>query len=106
VYGWRDHDSLTTGSGSPAWMHTAERIASGERLLERALAPWVEKYPDVEVTREAIPVAPARALADASEHAAMVVVGTRGRGGFAGLLLGSVRRSVLHHARCPVLVVR
>ncbi|MBO0852078.1 MAG: universal stress protein [Pseudonocardia sp.] len=106
VYGWRDHDSLTTGPGSPFWMYTAERIASGERLLERALAPWVEKHPDVEVSREAIPVAPARALADASEHAAMVVVGTRGRGGFAGLLLGSVSRSVLHHARCPVVVVR
>lgn len=106
VYGWRDHDSMTTGPGSPTWMYTAERIASGERLLERALAPWLDKYPDVEVTREAIPVAPARVLADASEHAAMVVVGTRGRGGFAGLLLGSVSRSVLHHARCPVVVVR
>lgn len=106
VYGWRDHDSLTTGPGSPTWMYTAERISAGERLLERALEPWARKYPDVEVTREAIPVAPARVLADASEHAAILVVGTRGRGGFAGLLLGSVSRSVLHHARCPVAVVR
>lgn len=55
---------------------------------------------------EAIPVHPARLLAACSEHAALVVVGVRGRGAFTGLLLGSVSQSVLHHARCPVLVVR
>ncbi|WP_028923900.1 universal stress protein [Pseudonocardia acaciae] len=106
VFGWRDHDGRTTGTGAPAWTHTAERIAAAERLLERATEAWASKYPDVAVTREAIPVAASRILADASEHAAMVVVGTRGRGGFAGLLLGSVSHSVLHHARCPVAVVR
>jgi nucleotide-binding universal stress UspA family protein len=58
------------------------------------------------VTREAIPVHPARVLADASEHAALIVVGSRGHGEFAGLLLGSVSQSVLHHARCPVAIVR
>lgn len=106
VHGWRDRSSGTTGTGSPAWAKSIERIRTDERLLADALAGWTAKYPEVEIVQESIPVHPARLLADASEHAALVVVGSRGRGGFLGLLLGSVSQSVLHHARCPVAVVR
>jgi nucleotide-binding universal stress UspA family protein len=49
---------------------------------------------------------PARAVLDASHGAWMVVLGARGLGGFKGLLLGSVSHQVVHHASCPVLVVR
>ena len=49
---------------------------------------------------------PAAALIDAARHADLVVVGSRGHGGFPGLHLGSVSSQVLSHAACPVLVVR
>lgn len=48
---------------------------------------------------------PAPALLDAAEGATMMVVGSRGRGGFAGLLLGSVSQQVTHHAPCPVVIL-
>jgi nucleotide-binding universal stress UspA family protein len=48
---------------------------------------------------------PAEALVEQSEGADMLVVGSRGRGGFTGLVLGSVSQQCLHHARCPVVVI-
>jgi nucleotide-binding universal stress UspA family protein len=107
VHGWHDvTERANVGPTTSAMPTIAERIKARERLISKALAGWVEKYPEVTVTREAIPVHPTRVLADASQRAALVVVGSRGRGEFAGLLLGSVSQSVLHHARCPVAVVR
>ena len=49
--------------------------------------------------------APARAVLDASKDADLVVVGSRGHGGFTGLLLGSVSQQVAHHATCPVVII-
>jgi nucleotide-binding universal stress UspA family protein len=83
-----------------------EEIRAAERVLSEALAGFSDMYPDVKFTSEAIPVAPHRVLADASQAASLVVVGSRGLGAFGGLLLGSVSQSVLHHAQCPVAVVR
>lgn len=83
-----------------------EEIEAAERILSEALAGFSDDYPDVKVMTEAIPIAPHRVLADASQAAALVVVGSRGLGAFTGLLLGSVSQSVLHHAQCTVAVVR
>jgi nucleotide-binding universal stress UspA family protein len=80
--------------------------ADERRLLAERLAGWGEKYPDVSVQRLVTRYRPARTLVEQSEHAQLVVVGSRGRGGFAGLLLGSVSHALLHHAACPVAIVR
>ena len=61
---------------------------------------------DVNVDRNAVNDLPARALLDASAAAELLVVGARGQGGFADLLLGSVSHRCLAHASCPTVVVR
>ncbi|MPY80384.1 MAG: universal stress protein [Actinophytocola sp.] len=77
-----------------------------ERVLAERLAGWTERYPDVTVERDLVRSKPRERLLKWSESACLVVVGSRGRGGFSGLLLGSTSQALLHHAHCPVLVVR
>lgn len=77
-----------------------------ERSLAEQFAGWSAEYPDLGIRRVVQHGHPVAALTDASRDAQLLVVGHRGRGGFAGLLLGSVAAGVLHHARCPVAVVR
>lgn len=81
-------------------------VEEAEEVLGERLAGWAEKYPDVVVRRRIERDRPAVALLDAAKGARLLVVGSRGRGGFAGLMLGSVSQAVLHHAPCPVVVAR
>jgi len=105
VHGWRDGRATgTTRREVPA--EFMERILEEERLLAEAVAGLRVAHPDVQLQPEAVPVVAWRALADASAAATLVVVGSRGRGAFTGMLLGSVSQQVLHHAQCPVAVVR
>jgi nucleotide-binding universal stress UspA family protein len=83
-----------------------ERRHAVQVALEADVAPWREKYPDVEVSCAAVERHPGEALAGLSATARLVVVGSRGHGGLSGLLLGSVGTQLLHHAECPVLIVR
>ena len=83
------------------------QIADEERALAaETVAGWSEKYPDVVVRQHVLQAHPVQALVEHSRGAELLVVGSRGRGGFRGLLLGSVSQGVLQHADCPVLVVR
>lgn len=86
---------------------TRRQVADGEvAVAAEAVAGWSEKYPDVVVRQHVVNAHPVQSLVDHSQGAELVVVGSRGRGGFTGLLLGSVSQGVLHHAHCPVMVVR
>jgi len=75
------------------------------RLLAETLAGWQEKYPDVPVRRLLLHGPAARELIQLSRGAELLVLGARGRGGFTGLLLGSVSHAAIQHAACPVAVV-
>ncbi len=94
--------STDVWNSEPRTVESADR----ERLLAESIAGVRTDHPDVRLEQEAIPVAPAQCLVDASGSASLVVVGSRGRGFFSGMLLGSVSQDVLAGAACPVAVVR
>lgn len=102
---WSDvsvQPSLGATPDDPHW----SRIQTGEEVvLAERIAGWQEQYPDVSVERVVARDRPVRVLSEYAEQAQLIVVGTRGRGGFKGMLLGSTSRAMLHTADCPVLVV-
>lgn len=77
-------------------------------IIDESIASATEGFTGTlpEIARTVVPEAPGAALVDASEGAELVVVGSRGRGGFSSLLIGSVSTQCVYHAHCPVLVVR
>ncbi|RIV37729.1 universal stress protein [Micromonospora radicis] len=92
--------------GTLVLVHVAgEGDADGGQLLATAAAAARGSHPGLTVEERVLTAPKAdEALIEASTEAALVVAGSRGRGGFAGLLLGSVSQALVHHARCPVLV--
>jgi nucleotide-binding universal stress UspA family protein len=77
-----------------------------EAVTAEWIEPWRAQFPTVDVQTRITEARPVDALVDASRDAELLVVGSRGHGGFTGLLLGSVSRGLLHRAHCPVAVTR
>jgi nucleotide-binding universal stress UspA family protein len=84
----------------------AAQSKAGGQLLDRIVGTTRESFPDLAVTTEISETAAAETLVDLSSRAELVVAGTRGHGGFAGLLLGSVSHALAAHAHCPAVIVR
>jgi nucleotide-binding universal stress UspA family protein len=107
VHVWPALPMSAPGQIAPWHYDRAAAARTAERLMLDQLAGWPQKYPDVNVAPRMVHgFDPGRALIAASQRASLMVVGSRGRGGFAGMPLGSVSRALVHHAACPVAVVR
>jgi len=101
LHAWSD--TAMFGIRVPDW--PAVR-SEAECVLAERLAGWQDRYPDVNVCRVVVCDHPARQLVEQSDSAQLLVVGSRGRGGFTGMLLGSVGTDVAQTARIPVIVAR
>uniref|UniRef100_UPI00147097BC universal stress protein n=1 Tax=Aldersonia kunmingensis TaxID=408066 RepID=UPI00147097BC len=75
-------------------------------VLSAALAGCRQDYPDVAVRTLTVRDRPARNILEQSQTAQMVVVGSHGRGGFKGMLIGSTSTTLLHSVECPIVIVR
>ncbi|HEX5534682.1 MAG TPA: universal stress protein [Actinomycetales bacterium] len=107
LHAWQNRDLDRSGVVLPLKEELdAEDRMAAVRDLDQALERCVKEHPAVEVSLDVRPVHPQRLLTDASQRAALLVVGSRGRSLVPGLLLGSVSQATLHRASCPVAVVR
>lgn len=81
-----------------------EMDALDDYVLAESLAGWQERYPNVRIDREVVHDRPERSLLDWSTGTQLLVVGTRGRGGFAGKVFGSTSQSLLLSVSTPIMI--
>lgn len=106
VHAWTDMGPLEfprTNWAPIEWRNYKERE---EEVLSERLCGFQDRYPDVAVRKVVISDRPVPRLLEQAQDAQLLVVGSHGRGGFSGMLLGSVARAVVHAARVPVIVAR
>lgn len=105
VHAW--HVPSTGYGGYMIPVGTLDDFASdAAKATDEQVSAVLGDNPGIELITEIREGPASRAILDAAKDAELIVVGSRGRGGFSGLLLGSVSSQVAHHAHCPVLIVR
>ncbi|WP_341729723.1 universal stress protein [Brooklawnia sp.] len=106
IHAW-DYAMLGTPWEYDIWDESMSEIMDSlTKNIKGVFADIKAQYPSVQVELRVVDSSPSQALIDASIDAGLVVVGSRGRGGFTGLLLGSTSKRVLRDAHCPVIVTR
>ena len=96
LHAWSDQDLSKLPVGVE---QTMERS-----VLEAGVAEWCERFPDVPVRQTLVRDRPVRHLLEMADEAQMIVIGSRGRGGFPGMTLGSTSAALVHITPCPLLI--
>ncbi len=99
---WHSPSTIGFDVGGGAW----DREGACRKTAEKQVASVATRHPGLEIDLDVVHGGAAQVLVDASENAALLVVGTRGHGGFANLILGSTSNDCVHAAHCPVVVYR
>lgn len=103
VHAWSDVELHAPFPSDVDWTQVESHEGA---ILSESLAGRAEDFPDVQVRPVVVMDQPVRNLREQAERAQLLVVGSRGRGGFASMLLGSTSRALLHTVTCPLLIVR
>ena len=101
LHAWHDGDTSTMPTMEWSGLHSR-----AHQVLAEGLAGWQDCYPDVKVRRIVVYNEPAHHLLNQSQSAQLLIVGSRGRGGHPGMLLGSVATGVVKAVGVPVIVAR
>jgi nucleotide-binding universal stress UspA family protein len=102
VYAW--HQPFAAGFAMEREIDLGHYEDDAQKVLDDAVDAMTE-CADVAIERKLVAGSAAGALVDEAKGASLLVVGSRGRGGFAGLMLGSVSQQAAHHAPCPVVII-
>jgi nucleotide-binding universal stress UspA family protein len=106
VLAWSVMDVHDAGDIVPVGFNLGEEAAKADRMLDEAMTGWLDRYPDLRIHRHAVhDIDPLAVLLAESKDAGLVVVGSRGVGGFAGLLLGATVDGLVRQAEVPVAVI-
>jgi nucleotide-binding universal stress UspA family protein len=106
LHAWSDMNSAGIARVGWAPIEWRNIKVQEEELLAERLCGWTDRYPDVVVHKDVVCDQPAPRLLKQAAKAQLVVVGSHGRGGFPGMLLGSVSAAVVNAARIPVIIAR
>ncbi len=107
IHSWQESTLQTGYVGVVETQQQIDQIVAARReMLHQELQPFLEQYPNVDVVEIVERERPIQALKQAADDAQLLVLGSHGRGGFRGMLLGSTSRALLQYAPCPMMVVR